>query len=64
MNIIDGKLIANQIKAELAAEVQQLRSQAGRTPHLAAILVGNDPASETYVANKEKSCSCRCSSKI
>ena len=56
MNIIDGKLIANQIKAELAAEVQQLRSQAGRTPHLAAILVGNDPASETYVANKEKSC--------
>ena len=56
MNIIDGKLIANQIKSEIAKEVEQLRSDKGRAPHLAAILVGDDPASQTYVANKEKSC--------
>ncbi|NLJ81985.1 MAG: bifunctional methylenetetrahydrofolate dehydrogenase/methenyltetrahydrofolate cyclohydrolase FolD [Bacteroidales bacterium] len=56
MKLIDGKAIANQIKAEIAAEVKKLQEQKGRTPHLAAILVGNDPASETYVANKEKSC--------
>ncbi len=56
MQIISGKDTANSIKAEIAAEVEQLRSDRGRAPHLAAILVGNDPASETYVANKEKSC--------
>jgi len=56
MNLIDGKNIASQIKAEIASEVQKLREEKGRSPHLAAILVGNDPASETYVANKEKAC--------
>jgi len=56
MNLIDGKKIAAQIKEEIAIEVQKLREEKGRTPHLAAILVGNDPASETYVANKEKAC--------
>lgn len=56
MKLIDGKEIANQIKAEIAQEVQLLREERGRAPHLAAILVGNDPASETYVANKEKAC--------
>ena len=56
MNLIDGKKIAAQIKEEIAIEVQELREKKGRTPHLAAILVGNDPASETYVANKEKAC--------
>lgn len=56
MKLIDGKDIANQIKAEIATEVKKLQEQKGRTPHLVAILVGNDPASETYVANKEKSC--------
>jgi len=56
MKLIDGKNIAAQIKAEIAAEVRELRDEKGRPPHLAAILVGNDPASETYVANKEKSC--------
>ncbi len=56
MNLIDGKEIANQIKAEIAKEVLTLREERGRAPHLAAILVGNDPASETYVANKEKAC--------
>jgi len=56
MNIIDGKEIAVKIKAEIAAEVKELAAKNGRMPHLAAILVGNDPASETYVANKEKAC--------
>ncbi len=56
MRIINGKEIADQLKGEMAAEVERLRSERGRAPHLAAILVGNDPASETYVKNKEKSC--------
>jgi methylenetetrahydrofolate dehydrogenase (NADP+)/methenyltetrahydrofolate cyclohydrolase len=56
MNLIDGKSIAIQIKEEIAAEIKILQQQKGRTPHLAAILVGNNPSSETYVANKEKAC--------
>ena len=56
MKLIDGKNIAAQIKGEIASEVRELRDKTGRPPHLAAILVGNDPASETYVANKEKAC--------
>lgn len=56
MKLIDGKEISSLIKAEIAKEVLQLREEHGRAPHLAAILVGNDPASETYVANKEKAC--------
>ena len=56
MNLIDGKKIAAQIKSEIAIEVNRLIENTGNAPHLAAILVGNDPASETYVANKEKSC--------
>lgn len=56
MNLIDGKSIAAKIKEEIASEVQTLVEEKGRPPHLAAILVGNDPASETYVANKEKAC--------
>ena len=56
MNLIDGKNIAIQIKDEIASEVKKLRDEKGRSPHLAAILIGNDPASETYIANKEKSC--------
>ena len=56
MQIINGKEIADRLKNEMAAEVERLRSEKGRTPHLAAVLVGNDPASETYVKNKEKSC--------
>ena len=54
MILIDGKEISNQIKSEIANEVRKLREDSGRSPHLAAILVGNDPASETYVFNKEK----------
>ena len=56
MQIINGKSIADQLKNEMAAEVEKLRTDRGRAPHLAAILVGNDPASETYVKNKEKAC--------
>ena len=56
MNLINGKDIATAIKADIAAEVKALTDKGNRSPHLAAILVGNDPASETYVANKEKAC--------
>ena len=54
--IIDGKKIAAEIKHEIAAEVAKLRSEGKKIPHLAAILVGNNGSSETYVANKVKDC--------
>ena len=50
--IIDGKAIAAEIKTEIAAEVQQMRDKGHRAPHLAAVLVGHDGGSETYVKNK------------
>ena len=53
--LLDGKALALQIKDEIANEVRQLTAQGHRAPHLAAIIVGNDGASMTYVANKEKS---------
>jgi methylenetetrahydrofolate dehydrogenase (NADP+)/methenyltetrahydrofolate cyclohydrolase len=57
MNLLDGKLVSDRIKAEIAAEVKTKMLDAGKnTPHLAAILVGEDPASQTYVASKEKDC--------
>ena len=56
MTIIDGKATAEQIKAEIAAEVNAIKANGGRAPHLAAILVGHDGGSETYVANKVKAC--------
>lgn len=57
MKLLKGKDAANAIKAELKKKVEQNKSQGRRSPHLAAILVGNDGASETYVANKVKTCS-------
>ena len=54
--LIDGKAIAAQIKAELASEVEQIRKEGKKIPHLAAVLVGHDGGSETYVANKVKTC--------
>lgn len=54
--ILDGKKIANEIKDEIAEEVKQLIAKGGKTPHLAAILVGDDGASQTYVNNKIKAC--------
>jgi methylenetetrahydrofolate dehydrogenase (NADP+)/methenyltetrahydrofolate cyclohydrolase len=54
--IIDGKKIASEIKKEIAEEVIKLKAAGEKIPHLAAILVGNNGSSETYVANKVKDC--------
>ena len=54
--LLDGKKVAEEVKEELAREVKKLIESGERAPHLAAILVGNDGASETYVASKVKSC--------
>ncbi|QJW90446.1 bifunctional 5,10-methylene-tetrahydrofolate dehydrogenase/5,10-methylene-tetrahydrofolate cyclohydrolase [Spirosoma taeanense] len=56
MQLLDGKLLSAQIKQEIAAEVAQINEQGGKIPHLVAILVGNNGASETYVASKMKNC--------
>lgn len=56
MTIIDGKKTAAEIKAEIKAEVDAMVERGERRPHLAAILVGHDGGSETYVANKVKAC--------
>jgi methylenetetrahydrofolate dehydrogenase (NADP+)/methenyltetrahydrofolate cyclohydrolase len=56
MNILDGKSLADQIKTEIKAEVADIVKNGGKQPHLAAILVGNDGASETYVGSKVKTC--------
>ncbi|SMO34917.1 methenyltetrahydrofolate cyclohydrolase /5,10-methylenetetrahydrofolate dehydrogenase (NADP+) [Saccharicrinis carchari] len=56
MQIIDGKATSQIVKDEIAAEVKQIKAKGGKTPHLAAILVGNDGGSETYVAAKIKAC--------
>ena len=53
--LLDGKALALQIKEEIANEVRNLTAQGHRAPHLAAVIVGTDGASMTYVANKEKS---------
>ena len=55
-NIIDGKQLATTIKNEIAEEVKKLREEGGKIPHLAAVLVGEDPASQVYVRNKVRSC--------
>lgn len=56
MTILDGKKTSNDIKEEIAVEVASLVAAGGKKPHLAAILVGNDGASETYVNAKVKAC--------
>lgn len=56
MQLLDGKVLSAQIKQEIAAEVAQIREQGGKIPHLVAILVGTNGASETYVASKMKNC--------
>jgi len=53
--IIDGKAVAKEIRAELAEKVEAMK-QKGLVPGLAVVLVGEDPASQTYVRNKEKAC--------
>jgi len=54
--LIDGKKISLQLQEEIAAEVKAFTSKGGKTPHLAAILVGDDPASKAYVGSKVKTC--------
>jgi len=56
MQILDGLAVSAQIKEQLAKEVVDLKAAGGKTPHLAAILVGNNPASEAYVGSKVKTC--------
>lgn len=56
MTLIDGKKVADTIKAEIEAEVEKMVAEGKKRPHLAAILVGHDGGSETYVANKVRSC--------
>ena len=56
MRLLDGKSTANTIKEEIKEKVSEMKSQGERVPHLAAVLVGNDGASLTYVGSKVKSC--------
>ena len=56
MNLIDGKATAAKIKEEIAQEVEQIVAGGGKRPHLAAVLVGHDGGSETYVKNKVLAC--------
>jgi methylenetetrahydrofolate dehydrogenase (NADP+)/methenyltetrahydrofolate cyclohydrolase len=56
MIILDGKALAKTIKEELKQEVDAIRVAGGKIPHLAAVLVGEDPASQVYVRNKVRSC--------
>lgn len=56
MSIIDGKKLSQTIKEEIKAEVDKIRASNGNIPHLAAVLVGDNPASRSYVRNKVRSC--------
>lgn len=56
MTIIDGKQSAEALRGEIAAEVAEMVASGHRAPHLVAVLVGDDGASKTYVANKERMC--------
>jgi methylenetetrahydrofolate dehydrogenase (NADP+)/methenyltetrahydrofolate cyclohydrolase len=55
-NLIDGKKVASEVRKEIAEEVRSLKAEGRKIPHLAAILVGNNASSETYVSNKVKDC--------
>jgi len=56
VQLIDGKKISQELQGEIAAEVKTMMARGGKQPHLAAVLVGNDGGSETYVAAKIKAC--------
>ena len=56
MILLNGKETANTIKEEIKASVNQMKARGERVPHLAAVLVGNDGASLTYVGSKVRSC--------
>lgn len=56
MAVLDGKGLSETIKQEIAVKVDEIRNKGGNIPHLAAVLVGDDPASQAYVRNKVRSC--------
>ncbi|MFT4537490.1 MAG: methylenetetrahydrofolate dehydrogenase (NADP+)/methenyltetrahydrofolate cyclohydrolase [Saprospiraceae bacterium] len=56
MKILDGKKLSEEIKIEIAQEVAIIKAAGGNIPHLAAVLIGHDPASESYVRSKVRSC--------
>lgn len=56
MILLDGKKVSNDIKDEIAQEVQKMKDRGEKVPHLAAVLVGDDGASLTYVGSKVRSC--------
>ena len=56
MTIIDGKSLAATIRKEISAEVEKIKDEGGKVPHLAAVLVGDNPASQSYVKSKVKYC--------
>src|SRR6476661_11146271 len=56
MILLDGKLVSEDLKQEIAKEAAALLTKTGRKPHLVAVLVGNDGGSETYVASKMRNC--------
>ncbi|MBS2211848.1 bifunctional methylenetetrahydrofolate dehydrogenase/methenyltetrahydrofolate cyclohydrolase FolD [Carboxylicivirga mesophila] len=56
MQLIDGKLTSKEVRKEIAAEVEAIKAKGGKIPHLAAILVGHDGGSESYVSGKMKAC--------
>ncbi len=56
MNLIDGKLTSKEVRKDLAIEVEKILKAGGRRPHLAAVLVGHDGGSESYVSGKMKAC--------
>lgn len=56
MELIDGKATADRIKEEIAEEVGRIRTEGGKVPHLAAVIVGDDPASRSYVQGKVQAC--------
>jgi methylenetetrahydrofolate dehydrogenase (NADP+)/methenyltetrahydrofolate cyclohydrolase len=56
MTLIDGKIVASTLKNQIADQCKKILQEDRRAPHLAAIIIGNDPASETYISAKEKAC--------
>ena len=56
MTILDGKKVSNDIKNEIAADVKKMKDAGEKVPHLAAVIVGDDGASLTYVGSKVRSC--------
>ncbi len=56
VKVLDGKVASEAIRAEVAQSVREMQQKHGVTPGLAAVLVGNDPASAVYVRNKARAC--------